>query len=148
MARGGLAFHGLGLYREGVRTASRENATAYGYSIMVTSSFGVVYSLEPDPGLWAYFAFAAGAALGFPLVVGVATKGWREVTFDAERTEVLIFASAINVASVLGGVGAAALVAWAAGQWAAWTFAPLAATCVYLAAQGIEYAVAEEEERR
>lgn len=148
MARLGLAFHGLHPYREGIRTAARENATAYGYSIMVTSSFGVLAAMEPNPPLWAYFLFAFGAALGFPLVILPATKGWRELSFDAERTSVLLFAAVINVTSVLIGVGAAALVAWPTSGWAAWLTAPIAASALYLLVNGVEYAVAEEEEDR
>jgi hypothetical protein len=148
MARAGLTFHGFELYREGIRTAARENATAYGYSIMITSSFGLVAALDPRPPVWAYFLFAAGAGTGFPLVLLAATKGFRELSFDAERSSVLVFAALINVASILAGVGGAGLVAWPIDGWAAWTVAPVVATSCYLLVNGLEYAVAEEEEER
>jgi MFS family permease len=138
----------LDLYLEGLRTSVRVNATAYGYSIMITSSFGIVAALAPDPPTWAYFLFALGASAGFPLVLATATKGFRDQSFEAERTDVLVFAAVLNVASVLAGVGAAALVAWPASGWVAWLAAPIAATVAYLVVNGLEYMIAEREEER
>ena len=58
----------------------------------------------------------------------------------------MLVASLLSLSSVLGGVGAAALVAWAAGGWAAWLFAPFAGGVAFLLVNGLEYAVAEVEE--
>ncbi len=135
------------LYAEGLRTAVRQNSTAYGFSIMVTASFGVLAAFDPHLRVWECFLFAVGAAAGFPLVLVAATKGFRERTFDADRPEVLVVAALLNVSSVLAGVGTAALVAWpGSGGWYAWLFAPVAGSVVYLLVNGFEYTVAEQEE--
>jgi hypothetical protein len=47
---------------------------------------------------------------------------------------------------VLAGIRAASFVAWLDEGWYSWLTAAVAATVVYLAANGLEYAVAEEGE--
>jgi hypothetical protein len=131
-------------YAEGVRTSALENAAAYGYSIMITSAFGVVAALEDDPSAWAYFLYGVGGAWGFPLVIVGATKALREHSVEAEGTEILMVAAFLNAISVLAGIGSAAFVAWIAEGLYSWLLAAGAATVVYLAANGLEYAIAEE----
>ncbi len=136
----------LGLYAEGLRTAARQNSVAYGYSIMITASFGAIVSQEPRPRVWECFLFAAGAVLGFTLVLLVATRGFRQKSFDADRPEVLVVAALLNLASVASGVGAASLVAWLADGWWVWLVGALGASLAYEVVNGLEYMAAEREE--
>ncbi len=132
-------------YRAGIGRSTRENAGAFAFSIMITSVFGVVSALDPGPAAWEVVLFAAGAVLGF---VAIALLGELVAVPDteAERTRLVLVASLLSLSSVLGGVGAATLVAWAAAGWAAWLFAPFAGGVAFLLVNGLEYAVAEVEE--
>lgn len=113
---------------------------------MITATFAVVSGLNGSPAVWDVFFFAFAAVAGFTLVLGVSTSGFREKTSEAERTGVLIVAAAFNFVSVLSGLGVGTLVAWVGHGWAVWLAAPAAAAATYLLANGLEYAVAEEEE--
>jgi hypothetical protein len=82
-----LRFHGWDSYVNGMRDAARENASAFGFSIMITSVFGVLATLESAPGVLEVFLFAPGATLGFSLTLtlarlGTSGDGWQssEVT--------------------------------------------------------------------
>jgi heme/copper-type cytochrome/quinol oxidase subunit 3 len=147
MARRLTFAGGLEVYRHGLLTSVRENATAYGYSIMITSSFGVVAAFEGTSGAWwVYALYALGATIGFGLVMAPATIGVADAPPEVERTEVLLVAVLLNSASVLAGVGVAALVVRLVDGWIAWLVAPLAASVAYLVVNGLEYSIAEAEE--
>ena len=134
------------LYAQGLRTSVRTNATAYGFSIMITASFGVTTVLQPKPGAGDIFLFALGAVAGFAAVQLGATRGFHVENVGAERTSVLLIAGLLSVVSVQAGVGAAALVAWLGGGWYVWVAAPFAASAAFLLVNGAEFALAEQEE--
>ena len=91
------------------------------------------------------FLFAAGSVAGFALVAGLGELA-DDPEEEAERTNVVLVASALSFFSVLGGVGAAAFAAWLLGGWAGWLAGGFAAVTVFLLLNGLEYAVAELEE--
>jgi hypothetical protein len=132
-------------YRSGIGASTRENAGAFAFSIMITSSFGAVSVLAPRPRVWDMFLFAAGAVAGFSLV-GAAGKLLDDPEAEAERTDVVLLASALSFFSVLAGVGVAALAAWLLPAWPAWLVGGFGASTGFLLANGLEYAVAEREE--
>jgi hypothetical protein len=144
-SRHGLLRRRRAHYRAGLGLSTRENAGAFAFSIMITSAFGVVSSLESRPTAGDIFLFAAGAVGGF---VGVLLLGRALAVPDTEarRTDVVLLASALSVFSVLAAVGAAGGISWAASGWVAWLVAPLAACATFLLVNGVEYAVAELEE--
>ena len=136
------------LYTEGLRTSVRTNATAYGFSIMITASFGVTTVLEVRPVAGDIFLFAFGAVAGFAAVQLGATRGFHAEETGGDRTSVLLIAALLSIASVQAGVGAAALVAWLGAGWYVWVTAPFAASAAFLLVNGAEFALAEEEEER
>lgn len=133
-------------YVQGLRLGVRENAQAFAFSIMITSSFGVVASLEGAPRVGEVWAFMPGAVLGFVAVLVVATAGFRRKEMEAERTDVLVVGAALALGSTASGLGAATLVAYLLGGLLAWGLAPFAASAAFLFVVGLEFRIAEEVE--
>jgi hypothetical protein len=129
----------------GMRTSVRNNSAAYGYSVTITATFGVLSALDAGPGIPNVFLFLAGAALAFTAVELIASKGF-SVTDHAQPEEVVLIATTFDVFSIATAVGAACLVGWALEGWAAWFVGSLAATWVYMTAVGLELALAERAE--
>ena len=127
-----------------MRSSVRQNAPAYGFSIMITSAFGITSTLQPSPATWVVPLFALGAVGGFVLVDLAATHALRDDSADGERSSVQLLVAALNVLSILAGVGSAALVAWALGGWAAWIVSAACASAAFTLVNGLEYVLAEE----
>jgi hypothetical protein len=131
----------------GMRSSVRQNAPAYGFSIMITSAFGVTSTLERKPATWVMPLFALGAVAGFVLIDLAATHALRDEAADGERSTVQLLVAALNVLSILAGVGSAALVAWALDGWVAWLVSAACASAAFTTVNGLEYTLAEEEAR-
>jgi hypothetical protein len=141
-----MRFHGRAAYANGIRDAARENAPAFGFSIMITSVFGVLATLDGTPGAGEVFLFAPGATLGFALTLLLARLGTSDEEMEVERTDVILLAALLNLGSVVAGLSAAALLALVLGGWLVWLVAPAAAGCVYVLVSGVEFTIAEEAE--
>jgi hypothetical protein len=57
----------------GVDTATRNNVTAYGYSVSITAAFALLQTSRSDTGVLEIFVFATGAVVAFALIAGVAS---------------------------------------------------------------------------
>jgi len=133
-----------GLIR-GMRTSVRNNSAAYGYSVTITATFGVLSSLDAAPDVPDVFLFLGGAAGAFTIVELIASKGF-EITDQSEPEEVVLIAASFDVFSISAAVAAASLVGWLVDGWPAWLVGAFAATIVYLFVLGLEMAVAERAE--
>jgi hypothetical protein len=133
-------------YVHGLRAAVRFNAQAFGFSIVITSSFGVVAAYEGAPDVGEVYAFMAGAVLGFVAVLAAASAGFRHAGMGAEPTRVLVLAAALSLGSTAAGLGAATLVAWLLSGLLAWGLAPFAGSAGFLLVLGLEFGLAEELE--
>lgn len=124
----------------GLRTSILNNATAYGFSVMITLVLVAAQrSLEP-PAMGELFLFAVGAASAFAVVEAVATS-WFRVRVRPEPTQAVALGSAFAVVSVTVGLGAAILVLQSLSGRLAWFVAPFVATSTYVVASGAEMAV-------
>jgi hypothetical protein len=132
-------------YRSGLGASTRENAGAFAFSIMITSAFGAVSTLEPQPRVWEMFLYAAGGVAGFS-AVAVLGAVLEDPDTQAERTGVVLLASILSFFSVLSGVAAAALLAWLLPAWLAWPLGALGASTAFLLVNAVEYVVAELQE--
>jgi len=137
-----LGYH----YVHGLRAAIHLNAQAFAFSIMITSTFGIVDATEGDPTVGRIYAFMAGAIVGFVAVLVVASRGFSRDASDAEPPRVLALAAALSLGSTAMGLAAATLVAYLLSGIAAWGLAPFAASAVFLIVVGFEFGVAEEIE--
>lgn len=126
-----------------IGTSIRGNSTAFGFSIMITVSFGMLSNVEGAPKVFELFLFGVGAAAGLAILEGALTKGFRA---EIERTsqEVRLLGTAMNFMSVAAGVAAALAVGELFDGRVAWSLAAFAAANVYVAAESAELLLAEE----
>lgn len=132
-------------YARGLYTAVTTNSAAYGYSVVITASFGVLAVLDGAPAVGEIFLFIGGAAVAFTSVEAAASRGFRK-TERAEPSWVVLVGTAFNFFSMSLALGAATLVAHLVGGWPAWAVGPLVATIVYMLVVGFEMALAERVE--
>ncbi|HTX31351.1 MAG TPA: hypothetical protein VMD09_08190 [Solirubrobacteraceae bacterium] len=127
-------------YVRGLGMATRNNGLAYGYSITATASFGVLYRTAPPGSVARIFLFVLGNGVGFAIVSGLVTQGFRR-RVDREPPVVLALATAFAVISTSVGVGIAALVGWGVGGWLAWILGGVLSTWAYLSVAALEIAL-------
>lgn len=139
-----MAIKGL---RRGIQRSVRNNASAFAYSVMITTTFGVVSRVSRAPRVFELFLFATGAAAGFIVLEAAASRFFRD-RLHPERSEVVMLGSALALVSVNAAVGTALLVARLTGEWVVWLVAPFAATVVYVLISGLELALARRAEER
>ena len=126
----------------GLQASARHNAAAYGYSVTITASFGILAAVRGAPRVAELFVFAAGAVVGFPLIEAIASGGFRHRLRD-QPSDV----RALGVTFSFPLVGLALLAALAAGGLAggllAWPLGSLLATVVYLLVFALEMGIGE-----
>ena len=105
---GGTAVRG---YLHGLHASVANNASAYGYSVSITASFGLLTTALGTPTAPEIFAFAGGAMAAFALVEEVVSRGFKRGLED-EPSSVKELGNSISVLSV----GAATACAYAAGR--------------------------------
>ncbi len=131
----------LRLFERGVDTATRNNVTAYGYSVTITAAFALLQTSRSDTGALEIFAFAGGAVVAFVVVGAVASGGFREELED-QPSSVKALGGAFALLSVGLGLAAAFVVGILVGGLAAWPVSAFSTTVAYIIAVGLELAVA------
>ena len=136
--------HGSGFFRtfeRGVDTATRNNVTAYGYSISITAAFAILQTSRSDTGILEIFVFAAGGVVAFAIIAALVSGFFREELED-QPSNVKSLAGALSFFSVGLALGVAYLVGILLKGLAAWPVSAFLTTLVYVTAVGIELAVA------
>lgn len=126
-----------------VSTSVRGNSTAFGFSIMITVSFGMLWHLRGEPTVPEMLLFGAAAALGVALLEGTLTRGFRARAEQAPP-EVRMLGTAMNFVSVSAGVAAALGVGELMDGLPVWPAGAFAAALTYIIAESIEILIAEE----
>lgn len=131
----------LDTYGRGVRTALRDNATAYGFSISITAAYGLASGSKGPADAVETVTFALGAALAFVLVgvAFVARFGRRRSLSEDEQ--VLLLSSGIDLLSVCAAVAAAFGLSRIPG-FAAWPLTGLGTVATYLLVGGLDVLLA------
>ena len=131
---------GLG---HGTRAALVNNLSAFGFSVMITATFGLLSAQLGSPGAPDVFLFAAGGVAGVTLIDGVTSKGFRR-RLRGETSDVLALGTGFSFISVLGAIGSADLLAEILGDGgSAWPLGAFAACCVFVLLSGVEMSVAK-----
>ncbi len=125
----------------------RNNASAYGFSVTITASFGLLASASGAPAAPEIFAFAAGAVAAFALVEFVVSGGYRRDLED-EPSNVKDIGSSVSILSVGAALAGAYAVGELLGGLATWPVASFVATTVYLFLFGAELGLIENLTRR
>lgn len=128
-------------YSSGLRTTLRENATAYGYSVTITATFGITATQHAQyAGPIQVLLFAAGAAAAFLLTEAVASRFFRRAG-DPEQPLTSMLAGAVDVLSILSAVAAGSVLAYIPTE-VGWAAASFGATAVYLLVGAVDVLVA------
>jgi hypothetical protein len=125
----------------GIGESTRHNALAYGYSIALTGTFGLLTILDRAPHVGDVFLFGLGAAIVFTIANAAVTRGFR-VRVQQEPPIVLAFGTSLGFISVSGALGAAALVAKSVPGAAGWLVGPFVASGAYLVLSALEFVLA------
>lgn len=136
----------MAAFSRGLQASVRNNYTAYGYSVMITASFGVLATQERTR-LGFIFLFLTGAIAAFVATELVASKAF-ERTPRGEPTKVQALGAAFSFGSVGGAVGVAALATVVLNSWLAWLLGAFFASGVYVVMSGLEIALAERLEEK
>jgi hypothetical protein len=122
-------------------TVGRESTT-FGFSVLVTATFGLLQTMEGTPDVPRIFGFGVGAVLSFTVLEAFLSRGFRR-SMPQHGTRVLAIGTSLNVLSVVGGLGAA----WLTAQWMShavvWALAPFVGALVYLVLESLETALGE-----
>ncbi len=123
------------------------NSPAFGFSIMITATFGAVTRLEGNARLLELVLFGLAAALAVPLLEAAVTRGF---TYRAVRSppEVAMLGTALNVFSVGLGLGSAIAVGLIWDGLLVWPAAGFLAATVYVLAESSEILLAEWIQQR
>ena len=130
-------------YLAGLDCAASGNAQAFGFSILITVTFGVVASAHGEPDVGELFGFALAAVSAFSALNLVAARLAFRRPDPPTPKRIILVATATDFLAVGGGVGAAVGIVAAIAGWPAWVLAPALASLVYALAQALEFAVGQ-----
>lgn len=143
----GDADHEGGPLVTALATAVRGNSPAFGFSIMITISFGALQTLTHSPSLAELLCYGLGAAAAVALLEGAISRGFTR-RVGAAPPEVAMLATAQNMLSVAAGLGGAVLMGELTTGFAAWPAGGFLAAGAYVVAEAAETLVAEIVQRR
>lgn len=131
-----------GRLNTGLSRALHANATAFGYSVTITASFGAVQAERGQPHYLDLLLYALGAVTAFSALEGVATKGFREA-LCVGSDEVISLGTALSFLSVGLATTAAYGTAAALHGRVAWYAGALIASLVFALAESVELLLAQ-----
>jgi hypothetical protein len=131
-----------GAVRRGLRSTVGRESTTFGFSILVTVTFGILQASEGTPDAGRVFLYATGAVLSFAVLEALLSRGYRR-PMPQHRTRVQAVGSSMNLLSVVGGLAAGWLVGVLMTNATVWLVAPFVAATVYLVLESLETALAE-----
>lgn len=134
------------IYARGVRTALRNNATAYGFSITITVSYGLITGPRSMVTASQTAAFGAGAAVGFVLV-GAIFAALSSRGSLPESTQTMVISGVIDVLSVASAIAVAFGLSQLTGFWI-WPLTGAAAVITYLLIGGLDVLLARSAAKR
>lgn len=130
---------------QGLNASVSGNAQAFGFSITVTVSFGVLNRLVGQPGLFDLFGFAMSAVLAFSLLNLVVVWRLRAAPGDGPSSRATLLGTATDFLAVGAGVACAVGAGRLLNGSAAWLLGPFLAGVAYVLVQSVELAVGREE---
>jgi len=132
----------------GVSESLHGNATAFGYSVTITASFGAVQHERGQPSYPDLLLFGVGAVIAFAVLEGLVTRGFRN-PLRTGRDEVVTLGTALAFMSVALAITAALGVAHVLHGGVAWFAGAMAGSLVFALAESVEFVVAAwVQERR
>lgn len=130
---------------QGLNASVRGNAQAFGFSITVTVTFGVISQLEVHPHLLDLFLFAVAGVAAFTLLNLVVVLRRGDAINDGAGERATLLGTATDFLAVGAAVGAAIAVGELLDGTLVWLLAPFVAGVIYVLVQAVELAVGREE---
>lgn len=134
------------LFGRAVRTALRNNATAYGFSISITAAYGLVNAVAGPAKPIETVSFAVGAAIAFVVVGALFLTRFQEGSLP-ESGQVATISGGVDLLSVAAAVAAAFGLSHLPG-YPAWPLTALGTVSVYLLVGGLDVLIARGAARR
>lgn len=122
------------------------NSAAFGFSIVITVSYGAMQDLRGSPTLLELLVYGMAAALAVAVMEGIITRGFR-VGVERLPVEVSMLGTAQNVLSVAAAVGAVIGVGELIGGTVAWLLAGAVAATVFVVLESAELLLAAVVQR-
>lgn len=126
----------------------RGNAQAFGFSITVTVTFGVVSADQASESTPELMVFALSAVAAFSLLNLLVAHLTRKRPSGTSSSRVVLISTATDFLAVAAAVGCALGVRYLATGLTRWSIAPLFAGLAYVLVQSIELAVGQRQTRR
>ncbi|MFL5862744.1 MAG: hypothetical protein ACJ780_18525 [Solirubrobacteraceae bacterium] len=124
------------------------NATAFGYSVTITASFGAVELGRGTPRFGDLIVFGLGAVVAFGGLEGLASDGFRSPLQKGSNDVVLLGTALAFISIVLAIATARGIAEVVTGAWA-WFGAAFGASLVFALVESVEFMFAEWlQERR
>lgn len=143
---GGEGAEGHALTR-GLRSAVRNDASAFSYSILITATFGLVQLEIGNLSVARLFLFVVGATGAFALIEAASSNLFRK-RLRQERSDVVILGTALAPLSVVAALGAGVGVLQVVNGAVAWIVTPAVTTGTYVALAGLHLTFARQYEER
>jgi hypothetical protein len=124
------------------------NATAFGYSVTITASFGAVELGRGSPTFGDLIVFGLGSVVAFGGLEGIASGGFR-TPLRRGSDDVVLLGTALAFISIVLAIAAARGIAAVFGGALAWFGAALCGSLVFALVESLEFMFAEwVQERR
>lgn len=134
----------VGSFLRGLSTSVTGNAQAFGFSITVTMTFGVVDLAEGHPSRLQLLGFAMAAVAAFSVLNLVVFLFVRRTGDLATQQRALLIGTATDFLAVAAAIGSAFGVTALLHGWWAWLLAPFLAGLVYVLVQSVELAIGRD----
>lgn len=134
-------------YRRGLMTSVVNNSSAFGFSVMITTAYGMLGTFHGSPSAFEVTLFGLGAVVAVSLIEAVASNGFRRRP-NTHPAEVMLLGTAANLVSVAVSLAVAYAVGALFPEPFVWPVAPLFAAGVYVLVESAELAIAEGVQQR
>lgn len=134
-------------YNRGLMTSIVNNGSAYGFSVMITTTFGMLTHFHSNPTVFEIVQFALCAVLAVSAIETVASRGFRRRP-NIHPDNVILLGTAGNLVSVGITLGIVYVAGLTLPAVAVWVVAPLLAAGIYVVIEAAELMVAERVEAR
>lgn len=129
---------------QGLDASVTGNAQAFGFSITVTVTFGVL-SARGNPSSAELVGFALSGVLAFSLLNLAVARLLSERGSPSDSTRGMLLGTATDALAVGGAVSSALGVRAATHGLLSWLLAPFVAGIIYVLVQSVELAVGQQE---
>ncbi len=128
------------LYLHGLDVSVRGNAQAFGFSILITVSYGIVSTSTDKPSSLELVGFALSAVAAFTLLNMLIAYRKSLQADEVEKTSIMLVATATDFLSVSAGLGVVFAATALFHDWVPWIVSPFLMGLAYGLVQALQIA--------